>query len=164
MGCSFARAALGQRSDPGSEGGDVEGLLEDGVRAELAAQRGHDLGRPGHHQDGEGQRAVRVAQAADDLGAAKAGHHDVDQDDLRVDGPGQPELFLAVPGDHHREGLVLEDRLDESAHDRVVLDHEHPVGSHQRCPFWVPSECRRARARRALGGPAARRSDQVCHE
>src|SRR6266511_4088995 len=57
----------GQRLDPRGQSDDVKKLLEDGLRAELATERSEHLGDADHHQHREQQRAIRAAQAPDDV-------------------------------------------------------------------------------------------------
>ena len=42
---------------------------------------------------------IGAAQAADDVGAAEARHHDVEQDHVGVDGAGQAQALLPVGGE-----------------------------------------------------------------
>ncbi len=81
-------------------------------------------------EDQHRQLGIVRADLADHLEAAEAGQHDVDDDEVRLLGPGEGEPRLAVHGRPHDVALHPEVQL-EAAEDRgVVLDDEDPLRHH----------------------------------
>jgi hypothetical protein len=114
------------RLDPGHQGRLVDGLGQILVGARL--EPGHDVLRVGFggHQDDRDEGEVAVAlEVLADLDAVHLGHHDVEQDQVRLPFAGERQAFLAVAG---RVDLVAVDRkpgFEDVAVGRVVVDDEN---------------------------------------
>jgi hypothetical protein len=126
LGLVVERLDAQHRLDPGHQGRLVDGLGQILVGARL--EPGHDVLRVGFggHQDDRDEGEVAVAlEVLADLDAVHLGHHDVEQDQVRLPFAGERQAFLAVAG---RVDLVAVDRkpgFEDVAVGRVVVDDEN---------------------------------------
>src|SRR5439155_21978571 len=99
-GARSAGPAAGQHGiDPGDEVERVEGLGDVVLDAELHAPLDvAALGPGGHEDDGDGGRLGILAQSPGHLVAGHAGHHHVEYENIREDGPGLFEALDSVGG------------------------------------------------------------------
>jgi hypothetical protein len=69
---------------------------------------------------------ARLAHPPDDAESVQAGHHHVEDQQVRTERLGEGKRLLAVGGRGHLEARVAQARGEQLADVRLVVDHEQP--------------------------------------